>query len=80
MVECLKKLGYFVAVTDDCINDRLDLKLSDVSFSIGIDTEVTKDASSVILMENKFSIIVDAVMCTILIVNITVVSHTCLKQ
>jgi len=61
LIEHLKELGHVVAVTGDVTNDGPVLKLSD-SFSMGIATEVAKDASSIILMENKFSSIVDAIM------------------
>jgi P-type Ca2+ transporter type 2C len=63
LVGRLKKLGDIVAVTGDGTNDGPALKLSDVGFSMGIaGTEVAKEASSIILMDDNFSSIVKAIM------------------
>jgi Ca2+-transporting ATPase len=61
LVKRLKELGETVAVTGDGTNDGPALRAADVGFSMGISgTEVAKEASSIILMDDNFSSICKA--------------------
>jgi Ca2+-transporting ATPase len=63
LVETLKMIGEVVGVTGDGTNDGPALKTANVGFSMGIaGTEVAKEASDIILMDDNFSSIVKAIM------------------
>ncbi|PWY62205.1 cation-transporting atpase [Aspergillus eucalypticola CBS 122712] len=62
LVNRLKHLGEIVAVTGDGTNDGPALKSADVGFSMGLSgTEVAREASSIILMDDNFRSIVTAI-------------------
>ncbi|KAF9059412.1 Ca-transporting ATPase [Rhodocollybia butyracea] len=63
LVETLKHMGELVGVTGDGTNDGPALKTANVGFSMGIaGTEVAKEASDIILMDDNFASIVKAII------------------
>lgn len=63
LVEILRECGDIVCVAGDGTNDGLALNAAHVGFSMGIaGTEVAKEASDIILMDDNFSSIVKAIL------------------